>query len=546
MAINSCRVVAAAKDQEPLIHVLWQDDAAAGLAPGAVPATAPDFPFNIIPANCMVTRPPGASALTLNGWNVATRAQPKLGEWAIRFTPTPAADLSWMSPSALVEFLFDFEGQPNQVVIDPDGWSELEQEIGTQGGRILHALGKADIEEFSRDSRDGLSRTASNIEDLIGFPLITSGADGAGPAGGAAAPGGKALVDSELRRVLGRVPTPGDVTGTLALLDRAMELTIVDGVQRWEVRPGGAYVTQNDIGAGVTGRQASVAGLARDTLEQIQPLVDQVEPLAIRAENPSLLETARSNFLASASEAVAEAAVAGGPLRIKAEVLLDQSLSELANLGTELGVLRFSKKSNLYVPTRRNVLNLHDEEHYTRFLVILDRWRVFDEFFREYLGFKAKEVFFVDQARTKDFGLRFTILDRSIDVISEAVDELDSALLSVGVDRAEREAIDLGFGDDGTLADLMDWAKGFSANEARPLIQNAGIRGARLLPARLSKLLDAVKALITRIDAGGGLPGDRALRHPRVKVALDKLRRELDGAKTEATEAAHATDAAHV
>jgi hypothetical protein len=130
------------------------------------------------------------------------------------------------------------------------------------------------------------------------------------------------------------------------------------------------------------------------------------------------------------------------------------------------------------------------------------------------------------------------LLDRRVDVIAEAVVELDAALLSVGIDRAEREAINLAHGHDGTVADLMDWAKGFAANEARPLIQNAGIRGAHLLPARLGKLHDAVDALDNEIKKNG-LPGGRALRHPRVTVALDKLNRELAVAQTQAAEAAN-------
>jgi len=537
MPVISCRVVAA--ELNSFIHVIWVEPAFVGVAAGPALAAPPE----VDPADCFVAKPPGGRVTNLAGWQPEVRPQ-GVGAWVVTFEATSAADLTWLAPSALVEFNFGLPEIPRPearvVITDPDGWSELQREIGTQGGRILHALGKPDLETFATDARDGAKDVATSLQDLIGFPLITGGANGSGPSGGGGPSGGKAFVESEIRRVLGRVPSTEDVTGTLALLDRVMELRTEDGVQRWEVRPGGAYVSQADTGAGVTGRQASVAGLARDTLEQIKPLVTKVEAIITHRENPHLLETARGNFLSSATEAVAEAGVAGGPLRMKAEVLLDQGLDELAIFGEQLGVLRFNPARNRYEPTRRNVITPPDEEQYTTFLIILDRWRVFDEFFREYLGFKpkARTKFNMGQARRKDFGLRFTLLDRRVDVIAEAVDELDAALLSVGIDRAEREAINLAHGHDGTVADLMDWAKGFAANEARPLIQNAGIRGAHLLPARLGKLHDAVDALDNEIKKNG-LPGGRALRHPRVTVALDKLNRELAVAQTQAAEAAN-------
>lgn len=541
MPIASCRVVAAERDS--FIHVIWDEPAARARMAGAPVIDA---------TRCEVARPPGAPWRRLAWWQ-AFRPEPQgVGRWAITLTPTARADLTWLSPSTLVAFRFaglrDEPGAQVQVVTDPDGWSEVKKgldDLGSEGARILGAVGPP-AARAARDARRDLRGVASDIgalrggvEDLIGFPLITGPGNGAGPSGGGPAPAGRGLVDSEIRRVLGRVPSTQDVTGTLALLDRVMELKTDDGVTRWEVRPGGAYVSQADTGAGVTGRQASVAGLARDTLEQIKPLAEKVQPIVVNRENPQLLETARSNFLASATEAVAEAGVEGGPLRMKAEVLLDQSLDELARFGTELGVLDYSAAGHRYAPTRRNVITPADEEQYTQFLIVLDRWRVFDEFFREYLGFhsKARTVFSMGQARKKDFGLRFTLLDRRVDVIAEAVDDLDAALLSVGIDRPQREAINISPRHDGTVADLMDWAKGFAANEARPLIQNAGIRGAHLLPARLAKLHSATEALNHEI-VNDGLPGDRALRHPRVTVALQKLIRELEVAKDEADSAA--------
>jgi hypothetical protein len=119
-------------------------------------------------------------------------------------------------------------------------------------------------------------------------------------------------------------------------------------------------------------------------------------------------------------------------------------------------------------------------------------------------------------------------------VIAEAVSELDLALRSVGIDHQEREAMRVG--DGATIADVMDWAESFPEQEARPLIQQAGVKGVALLPPRLDALADVVKQLRAEANAPGA--GHRALRHPRVRVAVDKLLRELRHAKNKAEEAA--------
>lgn len=501
MPIHSCRAVAAPGNE--YLHVIWQ-----GQDPDPVPVE-----------QCTAGAPGGRQE-SLTGWEVERRHLRKEGRenlWSVVFRPTgdpkaPQPVLTWLRPSALVELRFMFAA-----------------------GKVGPEHYTCPVDPLSLDGlADDVRNVVGDIEDLLGFPLTVAGADGGdGPAVPGTAVGAQAIVDAELRRVLGRKPSAEDVPGTLALLDRAIHKVTEDGVERWEVRSGGAYATQAHTGAGVTGRQASLAGLAHDTLEQVRPLVEQVEAVAPSLSNPALLDAHRASFLSSLTEAVTEAGVAGGPLEPRAEVLLDQCLGELAGLGRELRVLKKSK--GRYVPTRRHVVTGADEDQFTSFLVILDRYVVFDDFYRGYLGEPrvARSRFKLSVSAARDRGRRFTELDAVIDVIAEAVRELDVALSSVGVDQEERDVIEVGK-DGGTLADLMKWAQDFPEHEARPLVTSGGIRGAALLPARLDRLRRAFLPLQGLPSLNGGT---RGLRQQRVRNAVDKLVRVLGDASTKAQQA---------
>jgi hypothetical protein len=480
----------------------------------------------------------------LEGWDVVQHPRSSSEESVSAYVLAPPEAVDWLTPSSTVLLGITFVNADAED--QPVGSDYALLDVEPRDSEITEGLDRV-AEGISDEGVSVVRRIGGGIEDLVGFPLITgSGPDAsARPSGGGGAAGSQALVDAEISGVLGRKPSADDVAGTLALLDRVMQKTETDGVERWEVRPGGAYVVARDTGAGVTGRQASLSGLARDTIEQITPLVQGVRQLAPRTDNPQLLEAARANFLASATEAAAEAGVPGGPLALKAKVLLDQSLKELGRFGVELGVLGRHHATRRYVPTRRNVVAPADEEQYTSFLIVLDRWRQFDTAFRAYLDPDARppELFDVGPVGDDDLGLRFTLLDRRVDVIAEAVGELDAALVSVGIDRRERENIRVVPADrrSATLAEFMDWAQSFPEREARPLIQQAGIRGASLLPDRLEALAQIVRQLRKlTADPPAAANGRRPLGHPRVKVAVSKLHEELTSAKTEAHAAAHA------
>jgi hypothetical protein len=507
---------------EPFIHILWAGDPKPTFAPAK--------------STVQLSLPHG-DTVALKGWKSSSRHDFPGGTSALILQPGKTSNVAWIKPGAVVEFVFNSSGGDElgrtQAVVDALAADSPDST------RIADGVDSANVNVFLAEGRES---QRSGMADLVGFPLGVFGTSTDTGSGSSAATSAQTVVDMQMRQVLGRKPSPDDVTGTLAMLDRSMQRTEVDGIERWDLRPGGATVIQADTGAGVTGRQASVAGLARDTLEQLEPLVQKVRPLAPRTDNPVLVEAFRRNFLASFKEAVAEAGVPGGPVRGKADILLQQSREQLGRFGVELGVVEQTPAG--LAAFRDNVITPEDEEQYTTFLVIVDRYRVFDDFFRAYLDLPTDGDPGIDvtQSRTQDFGLRFTLLDRRIDIIAEAVDELDAALASVGIDRQEREAIAISMGDDGTdnptLADFMAWAQHFAANEARPLIQGAGVAGAALLPGRLLKLLETARALDDTAAGSNGSGPAPGIGHPRVRIAIAKLRDELGKARQQAIDAA--------
>jgi hypothetical protein len=529
MPIIECHIVAQqSASAPPYIYVVYRHPA----NPVNTPATNPGR----WQLTHLVPTAGAGYPTTLANWRTdpAGTMGRKIGPalYSYRLVPSGlGTDIRWVEPYALVELTIgDLPGSPSKETV-------------IEGGRD----GWGAVAAILKEVRTPAQSTSESLQDLIGFPLITSGADGSAGGSPAPAPGGQALVDAAIRHALGRKPSVDDVKGTLTLLDSRMELREEDGVSRWELRPTGALITQARNGTGVTGRQASVAGLAKDTIEAIAPIVERVERVVPATTNLHLLDAARGNFLAAARDAAAEAGVAGGPLAPKANVLLRQSLMQLGEFGVQLGVIsRGGTAPNYtYQMTRTNIVTTQDEEQFTNFLVVLDRWSAFHDVFTTYItgarGPRATTVLQSTLPGTKDFGFVFTRLDRSVDVIAEAVDELDTAMASVGVDRAEREALHFkdNRGAEYTAADLMDWAHSFPEHEARPLIQEAGIEGIELLPARIRALNGLVRDLRDEARKNGS-DSFKPLRHPRVQVALKKLHDELAAAGRAANQAQQA------
>jgi hypothetical protein len=415
---------------------------------------------------------------------------------------------------------------------------------------LTYKLGTAKQEDISClviGERSGHESVIAEIRDArkaaslySAYPILTSpGPDGAGGGGGAAAPAAagasaKAAVQREWRAVLGRVPSDGDVTGMLAALDRRFVASEEDGVEAWVWTPG-SYVGQNDIGAGITGAQASLAAFAQRVAEEIEPLAAELSPLCRRDDNPEELDIARRGFKDSWCSFVKSLGAEGGLPTARCTVLLEQARSQLIRFGIELGMLDddqsaaattqaarvppkqpapseepFEKLGKRDV-LRSFVLTREDEEQRTNFTIVRDRVAAVGRAF-----VAARET------AKRDYGTEFTMLQRDLDVLPELVADVRWALDSVELGVEQQEAMELGK-DGTTLAVVLQWAEDL-ADEGRALLQDAGVRGARLLAGRaeaLGKQLDIVKAQMRR-RKGGDFRDDR-LTLPRVHKPIEHL-----------------------
>ncbi len=415
----------------------------------------------------------------------------------------------------------------------------------------------------------GPAGVKQDLDLLTGFPLqvydsynMPSGGGGGGGGGGAsAAPTARAMIDAQMKAVLGRSTGTGGVTGTLAALDRSFQPVVAGGVDTWVWQPQ-SYAVQSDIGAGVTGEQASLARLASTVGDEILPLISGLAPLVPEAKvNPDEIAAAKSVIASSWPGFVNELGTDGGPRIKRAASLLEDASRSLVNLGILLAMY-VSKTSikNIYpwppgvggvqvrvtafdwknpgvpvsgwpAPSRVNVVTGDDEANYTNFVIASDRMQMVIGRFVAlyYIGGQVPS--------SEDRGFLVVLLQRALDTTGEAADAAYAALDSVNLGTDERAVIFVPGTDPsaaaagtappyaGTLSveDILSWAQSFPAQEASPLLQDAGNVGIQSVERRAKDIRDAVKRL--QAFAPSGPPG---LAHPWVTYALRILRDALD------------------
>jgi hypothetical protein len=366
---------------------------------------------------------------------------------------------------------------------------------------------------------------SKQIDELLAFPVLiqesgTAGATrhGTSSAGPGNAPLGQ-IVENTLRNVLGWRPREGDPKGFLAALHQSFTSRDVEGRQelRWSPR-GAAVGIQADLGA-ITGAQASLYTRARNTLEQVLPLLDSLRPL--RSE-PDLEDTQgmRAIIRTELIELVNELGIVGGPRIARVDQIFELLLGttvfsdapgsvagQLALLQERFGLLRAQAK------------RVEEEKVYSDFLTLVDYIRSLA------MSWEARRDSFRRGGRGEAFlGTRLVLLSRELAVTSESVEEVQFALDSVFLGPAERATFLLSF--DGseapiTLAELLDWIHVFVAREAPALLGETGKDGLLAFRSTLGRLEELVELLLDEKTRPS------RLNVPRVVRALEELRDHL-------------------
>ena len=536
-----------------VITIRWE-----GVGETLFPPQAADLTASIVSGPGALPVNGGQAPLTLDGWTSSGANEQVIGT-------SPTTELI-LTPPAQPSIIF----QPGQVVMIN---FSLPTENGASASKSFSASATVDdpygsvINAIAGPGAPGRG-IKQDLDFVTGFPLqvydsysMPSGAAGAT----SVAPSARAAVDAQMKAVLGRSTGSGGVTGMLAALDRSFQPDSSGAVDTWVWQPQ-SYVVQSDIGAGVTGEQASLARLAASIGDEILPLISGLQPLVPEAKvNPDEINAAKSIVASSWPAFISEVGADGGPRITRAASLLQDAATSLVTLGILLATYASrTSLANIYPqpwggrggaavgaaafdwsrpgappsgwpdPSRANVVTADDEANYTNFVIASDRMQMVITVFQQLYYLQGGQV-----PANEDRGFLVTLLQRALDSTGEAAVAVYAALDSVNLGQDEREIIFVPGTDPAavsttppyagtlTVEDIVSWAASFPAQEASSLLQDAGNVGINSIRNRAEDVQTAVGQL--QAFAASGPPG---LAHPRVTYALQILSDAVDDVVT--------------
>ena len=389
---------------------------------------------------------------------------------------------------------------------------------------------------------DGPGAVREAFTDLAAYPVLTeevstTGAPASavgGGAGGAVGAGYAQVVDQAMRDVLGWRPT-NDAAGFQAALTGAFQLREVEGHTEWNWQQRG-YAVQADMGA-LTGAQASIYARAKGALEQILPLLTGITTLNPALFPPQDLEAIRSVVIAELNELVNELGLVGGPRIERVDelftLLLGDSIGS-SNMNPDVVQGQFGTMRDRFGLTVAYVDTVDEERIITNFRIVIEQvlalqasWNAID-----------RNLLSTVNANSS-LGTVLIWLSRGLEAVCESVNDLTFAMDSVFVDAAQRQVIELRFGEDQPillLSDLLDWVVRACKDEGPRMIQDSGKDGVTAFAPVVRRLLDLVRRTwhVTRPGAtlpAGMRPVPDGLRTPRVSRAFQVLVSQLDEAR---------------
>lgn len=368
------------------------------------------------------------------------------------------------------------------------------------------------------------------IDDLLKFPVLTREIGLTGPVSGGppGTPAGSAplgrVVENALRGVLGWRLQAKDPQGFLAALKQSFTCHEVDGRKECTWTPKGSVLdVQADLGA-ITGAQASLYARARNTLDQVLPLLDGLRSLRSESD-PEDTDSIRTLVRTELQELVQELGILGGPRVARVDDLFRLLLGPVPNLADPEkveGQLRLLR--DRFGLSRGQVNTVEEERVFTDFLTAADyinslksSWDLQRDGFQRSV---TADAF---------LGTQLVLLSRELAVTGESLQELGFVLDSIFLGASERATLVLRFpgGEPPlTLAELLDWIDRFVTREGPVVIRNAGKDGViafRSTLARLSHLVEQTVAL-AKAATGGAVA---RLATPRVLRALEELDEHL-------------------
>ena len=274
-----------------------------------------------------------------------------------------------------------------------------------------------------------------------------------------------------------------------------------------------------------SGAQFSLVSFAKGLHEKTEPLIDDLHSLD-EAGDEEELEAAKAIFSTNWDEFVDELSREGGPRSSRADTLaksifdparvaggLEQAGS-LIRLGVELGLvigvetIQGSLVGRILFD-RSRVVTIEEEGYLTNYIALTDYYfavaKAWENYKATFLG--------------KDLGSGLLLIERSLAVVEDGVNEVYAAMDSVNIDQAERLIISVGFAapedQDLTVEDFLSWIYSFATREAPALIRDGGRLGIKaIVPTaqKLSALTDDFIKLIKPVVATTPVPPVETVR----------------------------------
>ncbi|MFN0147650.1 MAG: hypothetical protein ACKVT1_14155 [Dehalococcoidia bacterium] len=365
------------------------------------------------------------------------------------------------------------------------------------------------------------------LDALQSYPILTEEVSGgAAGASGSRGDAGTRTVEETLRTLLGWRPRKDDWKGFQAALMKSFDVYDVEGHTEWKWLPRG-YVVHADMGA-ITGAQASIWTRAKAAVDQALPILDGLRPLSTDAD-PEDGAATRLIVRTALERLVDELGQLGGPRVPRVDGVFHTLIDWAPDLDSPVpmgpwdlgGALEDLRDRLSLIPNR--VSTVEEEQNLTNFIILVDTVR---SLVNEWESSRSR--FMRGQAGDQAFlGNTLIDLSRLLGVIAESVTETYSAMDSVFLRAAERQAVFLPFDDvagvsELSLAELLDWVHRFAIDEGPHIIEDAGVDGVESVVPEVGRLRRLVQsaAMDASFPSAHQIP---AFHTPRVSTALAGL-----------------------
>jgi len=277
----------------------------------------------------------------------------------------------------------------------------------------------------------------------------------------------------------------------------------------------------------ITGAQASIYNRAKVALDQSLPLLDGLYALLPVLEQEDL-DSTRDMVKSLFTELVNDLGIEGGPRIPRVDQLFRLLLGypvptnpEGAHRESQLGILR--QRFNL---KREFITTIADEQNLTNYLIVVDYMIGLNN------SWINEKKYFAHSGTAAQpyFGTQLVLLSRSLEVVTQAVKDVEFAMDSVFLGAPERQTILLDFtsiGPESSLfvAELLDWVERAASDELPNQLQDSGKDAISTMKHVVWDLHRFVRAAMIPQQAGKGLPP--GYRTPRVQRALRLLAEAL-------------------